>query len=71
MAKTPPQKPAEWDLGEWEQALTIQVGTAYVCRICGNVVMVVRGGTGVMQLVCCGRPMEKIERPAARSGGEQ
>ena len=69
MAKTPQHRPAEWDLGEWEQALTISVGTAYVCRVCGNVVMVTRGGTGMMQLVCCGKPMERIERPAAKSGG--
>jgi len=55
--------PMEWSLGEWEQALTIHVGTAYACRECGNLVMVTRGGVGVMQLECCGRPMERIERP--------
>ena len=69
MTKRPPNRPAEWDLGEWERALTINVGTAYVCRICGNVVMVTRGGTGLMQLICCDKPMEKIERPTAKSGG--
>jgi desulfoferrodoxin-like iron-binding protein len=57
------QKPPEWSLGEWEEALTIHVGTAYVCRVCGNVVMVTRGGVGVMQLACCGQPMEEVKRP--------
>ena len=70
MAKSPTNVPSEWDLGEWEEALTIHVGTAYICRECGNVVMVTRGGTGVMQLVCCGKPMEKIERPPVKKGGQ-
>lgn len=55
------EKPDDWDLEEWEGALTIQVGSAFVCRICGNIVMVTRGGVGVMELVCCGVPMEKID----------
>ncbi len=53
------------DLQDWEQSLTINVGAAFVCRACGNVVMVIRGGVGVMELLCCGRPMEAI---AARKG---
>jgi desulfoferrodoxin-like iron-binding protein len=56
----------DWDLGEWESVLTIHVGTAYVCRQCENIVMVTRGGIGVMQLVCCGKPMEKVQRPSAQ-----
>ena len=52
---------SDWELEEWEQALTINVGAAYVCRTCGNVVMVTRGGVGVMELICCGVPMELIE----------
>jgi len=57
----PETPPSEWNLGEWEQALTIEVGAAYVCRVCNNLVMVTRGGVGVMELVCCGRPMERLD----------
>ena len=56
--ETPPQ---EWDLKEWEKALTIKVGTAYVCRECQNIVMVTKGGVGIMEMNCCGSPMEIIE----------
>ena len=49
-----------WELEQWEKALTIQVGTAWVCRECDNLVMVTRGGTGVMELKCCGQPMERV-----------
>jgi len=70
MSKRFPEKPREeWNLGEWEQALTINVGNAYLCRACENVVMVARGGVGVLDLVCCGKPMEKVEcRPADGAG---
>jgi desulfoferrodoxin-like iron-binding protein len=58
-------QPLDADLAGWEQALAIEVGTSYLCRTCGNVVMVTRGGVGVMELVCCGVPMERITpRPA-------
>jgi desulfoferrodoxin-like iron-binding protein len=56
----------DWSLGDWEEALTIHVGTAYACRVCGNLVMVTRGGTGVLDLNCCGRPMERIHEPEAK-----
>jgi hypothetical protein len=59
----------DWNVGDWEKALTIHVGTAYICRICNNLVMITRGGVGVMELVCCGRPMEKLEASEAPSGG--
>lgn len=52
----------EWDLGDWEEVLSIHVGTVYVCRECGNIAMVTRGGVGVMELICCGKPMEKVGR---------
>ena len=60
MSQTPEHAPADWDLDDWEQALTLHVGATYVCRECGNVVMVTRGGIGVMDLHCCGEPMEKV-----------
>lgn len=61
MGRDDADRPGEGDLEEWEQALSIQVGSAYVCRTCGNVVMVTRGGVGVMELICCGVLMEKLE----------
>jgi hypothetical protein len=69
MAKSPETPPAEWNLAEWEKALTIHVGTAYVCRVCSNLTMVTRGGVGVMELVCCGRPMERVAAPGAKEAG--
>ena len=60
MAKYPEAPPPEWNLGEWEEALTIHVGQAYACRRCDNLVMITRGGVGVVELACCGRPMEKV-----------
>jgi hypothetical protein len=52
---------ADYDLDEWEKALTIHVGCVHVCRACGNRVMVTRGGVGVLDLVCCGKPMERVQ----------
>lgn len=60
MADSPETAPPEWNLGDWEEALTINVGAAYACRQCENLVMVTRGGIGVLELLCCGTPMEKI-----------
>lgn len=60
MARLPETPQPEWDLGDWEKVLTINVGTAYACRECGNLVMVTRGGVGVLDLKCCGKPMEKV-----------
>lgn len=67
MAKFPETPPPEWGLDEWEEALTIHVGASFVCRACGNVVMVTRGGVGIMELICCGKPMQQRTAPA---GGE-
>jgi superoxide reductase len=35
-----------------------QKGEKYRCNICGNEVEVVKAGVGT--LVCCGKPMEKM-----------
>ncbi len=59
----------DWELEEWQQALTIQVGAAHVCQVCGNVVMVTRGGVGVMELLCCGKLMERVNPPEGQGGG--
>ena len=51
-----------WELGDWEESLTINVGSAYCCRACGNLVMVTRGGLGVLQLNCCGEDMQRVQK---------
>jgi hypothetical protein len=63
----PESLPADWNLEEWEQALTINVGTSYACRRCGNLAMVTKGGVGVMEMVCCGEPMHKIACTGGRA----
>jgi desulfoferrodoxin-like iron-binding protein len=49
-----------WDYGDWEESLSIDVGSVYRCSVCNNVAMVTKGGLGVLQLGCCGQPMEKV-----------
>ena len=63
MNEFPETPPSEWNLGDWERALTIKVGEAYACRSCENLVMVTRGGVGVLDLECCGQQMEKVVPP--------
>jgi superoxide reductase len=41
----------------------------YECKICGNLVEVLRGGDG--ELVCCGQPMEKLTVKTADLGKEK
>jgi desulfoferrodoxin-like iron-binding protein len=65
MAKVPDTIPAEWNLEEWEHVLNINVGASYACRACGNLVMVTRGGVGVLDLRCCGQPMQRVVEPRA------
>lgn len=60
MSDQPETAPDGWNLGDWERALTIKVGDAYACRECENLVMVTRGGVGIIQLHCCGKPMERV-----------
>ena len=55
-----PESLHDWNTGDWEKVLSIHVGTAHICRACQNLVMVTKGGLGVMELICCGRPMEKV-----------
>ena len=68
MSDSSESTPPEWDLDTWKAALSIDVGAAYACHKCGNLVMVTRGGVGVMELRCCGGLMEKIERCAEGEG---
>jgi desulfoferrodoxin-like iron-binding protein len=44
--------------GEAEMNVT-KVGEEFKCSVCGNEVVVTKVGGG--ELVCCGKPMEKIE----------
>ena len=57
-----PETADEWTLDDWTSALTLRVGQAYACRACGNLVMVTKGGVGVLDLECCGKPMEEVRR---------
>jgi superoxide reductase len=41
----------------------------YECKVCGNIVEVLRGGKG--ELVCCNQPMEKLVAKAADAGKEK
>lgn len=68
MAKFIRKVPPEWDLGDWERVLNINVGTVYVCRECENIVIVTRGGVGMLELTCCGKPMEKVEPHPGQRG---
>lgn len=54
----------EWSVTEWEQAWTIKVGRAYVCDECGTMVMVTKGGVGVLEPRCCDRPMKAVDTAA-------
>ena len=69
MTDSPDNGGPEWDLNEWEEALTIHVGTTYACRECGNLAMVTKGGVGVMDMVCCGKQMEVLDSLRATEGG--
>lgn len=41
----------------------------YKCMVCGNIVEVLHGGAG--ELVCCGKPMEKLVEKTADEGKEK
>jgi len=41
----------------------------YKCTVCGNIVEVLHGGAG--ELVCCGKPMEKLAAKTADEGREK
>ena len=41
----------------------------YKCMVCGNIVEVLHGGVG--ELVCCGKPMEKLVEKTADEGKEK
>ncbi len=53
----------EWSVEEWTTEWTIRVGKAYLCQVCGTMVMVTKGGVGVIEPKCCSRDMEEVSRP--------
>ncbi len=53
----------EWNADEWQQEWTISVGRAYVCKKCGTMLMVTKGGVGVLEPKCCGLDMQPVESP--------
>ena len=57
------QSTPEWSTEEWTRAWTINVGKAYVCEVCGTIVMVTKGGIGTLEPVCCEQPMKRVEKP--------
>jgi hypothetical protein len=51
---------SEWGHDEWKKAWNIRVGKAYHCKECGAMVMVTKGGVGVLELKCCGKMMTEL-----------
>lgn len=52
----------EWSVSEWTKGWTIHVGKAYVCRKCGTMIMVTKGGVGNLEPKCCSTDMVLTER---------
>jgi hypothetical protein len=50
----------EWTVEEWMGAWNIRVGTVYSCRKCGSMIIVTKGGVGVLEPKCCGRDMAQV-----------
>ena len=50
----------EWNATDWLGAWSIEVGKCYKCSVCGNVVMVIRGGTGNLDPRCHDKPMNPV-----------
>ncbi|MFQ5329763.1 MAG: hypothetical protein ACE5D4_07230 [Thermodesulfobacteriota bacterium] len=57
------QSGPEWSADEWTDEWTIHVGRAYACEACGNMVMVTKGGVGVLEPLCCDGEMSEVEKP--------
>lgn len=53
----------EWTVDQWMSAWTINVGKAYACDQCRSMIMVTKGGTGVLEPRCCGQAMRLVENP--------
>ena len=51
---------SEWTHEEWEREWHINVGTAYACRKCGNMIMTTKGGVGTFEPYCCEELMQVL-----------
>jgi hypothetical protein len=51
---------SEWTHEEWEREWHIEVGTAYACKKCGNMIMITKGGVGAMEPYCCEQLMQRM-----------
>ncbi|MEE8574212.1 MAG: hypothetical protein V3T30_02265, partial [Thermodesulfobacteriota bacterium] len=51
----------EWTVEEWTDAWNIRVGSAYACKKCGSMIIVTKGGVGVLEPNCCGVEMSPFE----------
>ncbi len=56
---------AEWSVGEWSEEWSITVGKAFACSECGTMIMVTKGGIGVLETKCCGKEMRTVEGEGA------
>lgn len=56
---------SEWTPDQWLSAWTINVGKVYACAECGKMIIVTRGGVGVLDPSCCGKPMEPMNPPGS------
>jgi hypothetical protein len=63
MSKEDNLSSAEWSTDEWTSEWTIRVGKAYFCQVCGTMVMVTKGGIGVIEPRCCGKVMREVAKP--------
>jgi len=50
----------EWSSEQWEDSWTINVGKAYSCEVCGTVIMVTKGGIGMLEPICCEKTMKSL-----------
>jgi hypothetical protein len=57
----------EWTVDEWQNEWSIKVGRVYACTGCGSMVMVTKGGIGVLEPICCDKKMELVQK-SDRSG---
>ncbi|HHL39389.1 MAG TPA: hypothetical protein ENJ37_02675 [Deltaproteobacteria bacterium] len=59
----------EWRREEWMEEWSINMGNAFVCNECGAVVMVTRGGIGMLEPRCCDRAMAPLKTAAGGGDG--
>ena len=51
----------EWTSQDWQKAWHIGVGATFKCSECGNMIMVIKGGTGTLEPRCHDKAMEPVE----------